>query len=98
MEPSGKSYNNKSANALNIQCEGITQPFQFSLNGNAFTKNGGVFENLEDGYYNISITNAYDTIMIENVKVGNPTTEIANNSLDEINIYPNPSTGVFYLS
>jgi len=95
-EHSKKTSSSKNSYSINLQCEGITQPFQFSINGSAFVRNGGVFENLLDGYYTISITNAYDTIKIENIKIGNPITDIVTESAEEITVFPNPSSGVFY--
>jgi ligand-binding sensor domain-containing protein len=90
--------NTKSTNSYSIQInsEGITKPFQFSLDGINFEKNDGTFENLEEGDYNIYVTNAYDTLII-NHKLGNPTL-IEEVTEDCVNIFPNPSTGKVYFS
>lgn len=89
---------NKSVNSysIHINSEGITKPFQFSLDGINFEKNDGIFENMEEGNYKIYVTNAYDTLII-NHTLGNPTliTEITDKY---IKVFPNPTTGIVQFS
>lgn len=90
--------NNKSYNSYSIQVnsEGITKPFQFSIDGISFEKNDGIFQNLEEGNYEIYITNAYDTLIInhtiENVTSINGITD------NLVTVFPNPSAGKIYFN
>lgn len=96
---SKQNIDRKDSYSFSLTCEGITQPFQFSLDGVNYSRNGGVFENLNEGYYTAYVTNAYDTIKIENIKLGNPTTNIdPQENLTDIKLYPNPTNGIFYIS
>lgn len=85
---------NKSSYSIQVNTNGITKPFQFSLDGEVFEKNDGVFNDLEEGYYNIYITNAYDTLVIHHA-VGNAT-DINQVALEQITCYPNPSFGKYF--
>jgi len=100
VSSSSKQIDSKDENySIHLECEGITQPFQFSLDGVNYAKNGGVFENLSEGYYTAYVTNAYDTIKIENIKLGNPTMNTdPQEILTNIKLYPNPTNGKFYIS
>ena len=71
-------------------------PFQFSLDGINFEKNEGTFQNLEAGNYNIYVTNAYDTLII-NHTLGE-TTSIKEIADPIVTVFPNPSTGKVYFN
>ncbi len=90
---------NKSLNedySLKVESEGITKPFQFSIDGANFLKNDGLFGKLDPGDYTIYVTNAYDTLTI-NHTIGGEQTYIENlNTIDNY-IYPNPNKGTIHV-
>lgn len=82
--------------SIKIETQGITKPFQFSINGVDFDKNDGSFTNLAAGDYTFYITNAYDTITINHTIQGEQTFIQETENIKFI-IYPNPSKGKFII-
>ncbi|RKD90531.1 two-component regulator propeller domain-containing protein [Mangrovibacterium diazotrophicum] len=78
--------------SVTIDTQGITKPFQFSVNGSEFVKNDGVIGDLEVGDYTFAITNAYDTLTI------NYSVQSLEPENTELSIYPNPTTGILTIS
>lgn len=91
----GSSTKSESTKAFSIATEGITKPFQFSFDGLNFTKKPN-FNNLTPGDYDVSITNAYDTIQVQFSITESIATSIPETTPLKTKIYPNPSTGIFH--
>jgi len=84
--------------SITIDAQGITQPFQFSVNGSEFVRNNGVYDNLEAGDYKFVITNAYDTLTMNYSVQGVNTGELPTEETTEFSIYPNPTTGIISIA
>ncbi len=74
--------------SIQMASEGITQPYQYSVDNISFYKNEGAFYNLSSGIYEVYVTNAYDTLVLSDVQVLHAGVDMDTDI--NLKLYPNP--------
>ena len=81
-------------NTILIYTNGGVAPYSFTLDG-VTNNSSGQFDDVPDGIHSVEITDANNCgpIVIDDIEIATAIEDLAYNKL---NIYPNPSTGIFF--
>jgi len=82
---------------LRVESKGISQPFHYSLDGSDFDNDSGELALDSSDEFDLYITNAYDTVIYENLRI-QEITKLEMQEPDYSILSPNPSKGLYEIN
>ena len=83
--------------ALRVQSKGISQPYQYSIDGNIYEYETNQLKVGDQSEVDLYVTNLYDTTVYPNIRI-QQTTSLNDMKLDGSVVSPNPSEGIYFIN